>query len=227
MFFFLKKSIISNTSIENYTTIKTNKQTNKTKTKTKTKTKPIKMKFQVTALFTTLSMIAGSVYGLNTNTAGDLQIQAVKNIGLGELNKLRDANQEAHKNARETTQALIESGVQLPKNFLNLLEQTEQSKYDLIEQHLTDIQQTLGEFVDLDGIQTNDDNTLNTYNKRGSCNVACVACQAGCATATAPIVLPCMGACSVVCFFPNKACTNCQNGCLALTHKCMKECEGL
>ena len=48
-----------------------------------------------------------------------------------------------------------------------------------------------------------------------------------CATATAPIVLPCMGACSVVCIFPNQACRNFRNGCLALTHKCMKECEGL
>ena len=80
----------------------------------------------------------------------------------------------------------MNSGVQLPKNFLNLLEQAEQSKYYLIEQHLTDIQQTLGEYVDLDGVQTIDDNTVNTHNKRGSCNAGCVACQAGYATATAP-----------------------------------------
>ena len=154
------------------------------------------MKFQVTALFTTLSMIAGSVYGLNTNTANDLQIQAVRNIGLNELNKLRDANQEAHKISKETTEALQASGVQLPENFLKLLEQQEQSKYDMVEQHLADIEQELGELIDLDDIQTND----NTHNKRSTCNTGCTACKVGCTAATVAIEAPCLGACSFVCF---------------------------
>ena len=171
------------------------------------------MKFQVTALFTTLSMISGSVYGLNTNTAGDFQLQTVKNIGLSESIKFRDAIdaiQEAHELTRETIEAPQASGVQLPA--IRQLEQQVQSKYDFMEKHLVNFVQELGESTD--------------FLEDDTCNLGCRLCKGQCIATTFTTLHVCTLGCNVACPFMSKdKCDNCHDKCNDILLACYRCCE--